>query len=108
MSDPPLDPSFRYRYARRQLPYRTEKLEISPEEYDEIQGLLSHINDQRTQEDLVVARLRELGLHRPVKVIVDTDIGTDIDDVLALLMLLHLPASDVDLLGPSIFDFREL
>lgn len=32
-------------------------------------------------------------------VIVDTDIGTDVDDALALLLLLHLPAVDVQLLG---------
>lgn len=33
---------------------------------------------------------------RPVRVIFDTDLGTDIDDALALLMLLHLPQEDVE------------
>ncbi|KAJ6235720.1 inosine-uridine preferring nucleoside hydrolase [Anaeramoeba flamelloides] len=36
---------------------------------------------------------------RPIPVIFDTDIGSDIDDALALLLLLHLPAEDVKLLG---------
>ena len=33
----------------------------------------------------------------PVKILLDTDIGSDIDDALALLLLLHLP--DVDIVG---------
>ena len=35
----------------------------------------------------------------PLKIIIDTDIGTDIDDVLTLLLLSHLPKSDVNVLG---------
>src|SRR5690606_9636959 len=33
------------------------------------------------------------------KIIFDTDIGSDIDDALALLMLLHLPEDDYELIG---------
>jgi inosine-uridine nucleoside N-ribohydrolase len=36
---------------------------------------------------------------KPVKLIFDTDIGTDIDDSLALLALLNLPKEDVELIG---------
>lgn len=35
----------------------------------------------------------------PVKVIFDTDIGTDIDDALALLAALHLPKEDLQMLA---------
>jgi hypothetical protein len=35
----------------------------------------------------------------PMKFIFDTDLGSDVDDALALLTLLHLPTQDVDVLG---------
>jgi hypothetical protein len=37
------------------------------------------------------------------KIIFDTDIGSDIDDSLALLLLLHLPEEEYELLGNLIF-----
>jgi hypothetical protein len=36
---------------------------------------------------------------KPIKIIFDTDIGTDVDDALALLMTLNLPKEDVEILG---------
>ena len=47
----------------------------------------------------VQAKLNQLATGKPIKLIIDTDIGTDCDDVLALLTCLNMPAADVDLLG---------
>jgi len=38
-------------------------------------------------------------MKKPIKVIFDTDIGSNIDDAFALLLLLHFPKSDAKLLG---------
>ncbi|ELR11232.1 uncharacterized protein ACA1_389530 [Acanthamoeba castellanii str. Neff] len=69
-----------YRHAHRKMPYRTERLEVSP-----------------AAKEAASAEVQEN--EGPVRVIFDTDIGTDVDDALALLMLLHLPKEDVELLG---------
>ena len=47
----------------------------------------------------VQARLNKLATGKPIKLIIDTDIGTDCDDVLALLTCLNMPAADVNLLA---------
>ena len=54
--------------------------------------------DSKVASDMQ-AELNRLAAGKPVKLIIDTDIGTDCDDVLALLTCLNIPSTDVDLLG---------
>jgi len=82
-----------YKYAQRKMPYRTERLEISSEEKKHLLQLLQEAVPPEQKDE---AWQQEPGR---VKVIFDTDIGTDIDDSLALLMLLHLPQENIELLG---------
>lgn len=83
-----------YRHAHRKMPYRTERLEVSPEEKGVLEGWLEAV---KAAKEAASAEVQEN--EGPVRVIFDTDIGTDVDDALALLMLLHLPKEDVELLG---------
>eukprot|EP01128_Nolandella_sp_AFSM9_P007467 TRINITY_DN409_c0_g1_i1.p1 TRINITY_DN409_c0_g1~~TRINITY_DN409_c0_g1_i1.p1 ORF type:complete len:490 (-),score=86.35 TRINITY_DN409_c0_g1_i1:95-1522(-) len=82
-----------YEHSDRQMPYRTEELEISSEE----QVTLNHWQTaslQHAEEETlppVPSTCRN--------VVFDTDLGTDIDDALALLLALRLPAEDMRLIG---------
>ncbi|KAL7715661.1 Inosine-uridine preferring nucleoside hydrolase [Entamoeba marina] len=74
-----------YVYENRQVPYRSEKLEISQTERLKIKSIApkpvkSHLGDVVT---------------KPVNLLIDTDIGTDLDDALALLYGLHLPNANI-------------
>lgn len=75
-----------YKYQNVRMPYRSEKIIISDKEKQTLQEWVTH-------DCTVKPRLF------PKKIIFDTDIGTDIDDALALLMLLHFPQEDYELLG---------
>lgn len=91
-----LSSEYDYMYAKRRCIYRAEQLEISPNEIQQIKALQCNTEmkyDPYTQ----ITNLSKNG--EAMKIIIDTDIGTDIDDVLTLLLLSHLPKSDVDVLG---------
>ena len=67
--------------------------------------------DVRADADLMALGLASLAepAQRPVKVIIDTDAGSDVDDALALLMAAHIPASSSSRVrlpfGPSAANF---
>ena len=85
--------NFHYPFSNRKLPYRSEVLEISPSELIEIDSFLSK------PKSLQTPFFRTHSLKSPKKIIIDTDIGTDIDDVLALLLTLNLDKNTINLLG---------
>jgi purine nucleosidase len=76
------------------VPYRTEDLQISESEASRIRAWLRA--DVAAGPRGPVSRSAE---RRRRKIILDTDIGTDVDDALALLLLLELPEDNVELLG---------
>jgi len=68
-----------YKFKNRKCNYYSEKCEISPEELSKINSI------KKTKVTAIEIPIKEY----PVKVIIDTDIGTDLDDGLALLYALH-------------------
>ena len=68
-----------YKFKNRKCNYYSEKCEISPEELSKINSI------KKTKVTPIEIPIKEY----PVKVIIDTDIGTDLDDGLALLYALH-------------------
>ena len=108
---PLVSEEFGYRYSRRLCVYRTEKLEISPEEKETIDKLIEesrrHYEEHNQQQQQlqkgfkseIQRQLDALDGERPLKIVIDTDVGTDIDDVLALLTMVHMNKDDVQLLG---------
>jgi hypothetical protein len=76
-----------YKFQNREEIYFGEKYEISPEELKTIQLI------KNTKVTLKEIPLKE----KPIKVIIDTDIGTDLDDALALLFALH--NDNINILG---------
>jgi purine nucleosidase len=67
------------------MPYRCEVLEISPDELSAIQFLpVSPVSPVSSTASPI-----------PSKIIIDTDLGTDLDDALALLYALRLPNLEV-------------
>eukprot|EP01084_Bolivina_argentea_P004110 7779_1 len=90
-----LNKKYKYIYGKRRCQYRTEQLEISPDEVDLITKLQK--NDDMKYDPY--KQILSLSNNKPVKIIIDTDIGTDIDDVFTLLLLSHLPKEDVQILG---------
>lgn len=91
-----LSDKYEYMYAKRRCMYRSEQLEISPKECQEIKRLQSNENEMKFDPYKQILNLSD---NKPVKIIIDTDIGTDIDDVFTLLLLSHLKKEDVELLG---------
>ena len=83
MHPPSIEP---YRYFNRSCFYRTEKLEMSPEEAKEIQVAL------RGPVSAAPAPAPPAG---KVKIIIDTDIGTDLDDGIALLYAVRLENAEI-------------
>lgn len=79
-------------------PVTKAKLEMTEDEVSKLQSCLSSslansaLFDQ-TDEQFAGNQSTKL------MVIVDTDLGSDIDDALALLTLLHLNQADVEILG---------
>lgn len=86
------DPSYPHKDVR--CGYRSEQLEVTPDEAARLAAWLAA--DQAA--DAAPPRV-DPPVRRPLPLLLDTDIGTDVDDALALLMLLHLPPEDVELLG---------
>ena len=68
-----------YKFKNSKCNYYSEKCEISPEELSKINSI------KKTKVTAIEIPIKEY----PVKVIIDTDIGTDLDDGLALLYALH-------------------
>ena len=83
-----------YEYANVRVPYRSETLRISSDDRDRIRALLSAEDSAAAREPMPLLPRRPRR-----KIILDTDIGTDVDDALALLLLLELCEKDVELLG---------
>eukprot|EP01114_Cavostelium_apophysatum_P019209 TRINITY_DN6127_c0_g1_i2.p1 TRINITY_DN6127_c0_g1~~TRINITY_DN6127_c0_g1_i2.p1 ORF type:complete len:420 (-),score=57.91 TRINITY_DN6127_c0_g1_i2:975-2234(-) len=83
----------KYSYREVRLPYRSEELKISELERRKLEEWIACSGTNQSSV------MNSSDLHERAKVIYDTDIGTDIDDSLALLMLLHLPKSDVEIIG---------
>ncbi|KAH3761349.1 purine nucleosidase [Pelomyxa schiedti] len=103
-----------YKYADRKVPYRSERLEITPEELKtlkERQSASVSVSVPTTTTATATAIASDGAVDssvmpdwftessKPCMLLVDTDLGTDIDDSLALLFLLHLPVDDVKILG---------
>jgi inosine-uridine nucleoside N-ribohydrolase len=81
------DATYRYRNVRQD--YRTEEMRITPPERARIQNWLSR--------DVPQAPARSQP--RSPRLIIDTDIGTDVDDALALLFALQVAGAQSDFLG---------
>ena len=79
-------PIKKYKYWNREVPYRSEQFEISKKELKYIRKI------QASKVDIKPCK----SPNKPVKVIIDTDIGTDFDDTMALLYSLHL---NIEILG---------
>ena len=97
--DPMTFSHFNYQYTDRKVPYMTESLEISKSEEIDIQTLLLSSQKNYASNEEFKSFLPEKLQKSPKKIIIDTDLGTDADDVLAILMTLHLDKNDVILLG---------
>lgn len=80
-----------YPYQNTRVRYRSEPFFISDPELATLNQWLANDNDPQPPSKSTSSSLPKL--------IFDTDIGTDIDDALALLMLLHTPNNDYRLLG---------
>ncbi|KAL9649785.1 hypothetical protein ABK040_009599 [Willaertia magna] len=75
-----------------------EKIELS----------LQH-NNNSTTTTILQQNSEEIKKTSPINLIFDTDIGSDIDDALALLSLLHLPKESVNIIGvTTVYGFVEL
>jgi inosine-uridine nucleoside N-ribohydrolase len=81
-----------YPYQDKRVPYRSESFFIAS---SELATLSQRLADDKPSE----APARKPIIEGAPNLIFDTDIGTDIDDSLALLMLLNIPKSDYQLLG---------
>jgi len=87
-----------YAYADIRVPYRSETLRVSKCETERLRDWLSVESGARSGTS-GIPPVPPDAKRRPRKIILDTDIGTDVDDALALLLLLELPRDDVELLG---------
>ena len=103
--DIPLSSEFNYLYKNRRCSYRNEQLEISPNEYKKINNLISksienisnynkRINDSK-YDNIFFKQILNLfeksnDSSDKMRIIVDTDLGTDIDDVFTILTLIHM------------------
>ena len=77
-----------YKFSGRRIRYYTEKMEISDEEQKYISSLKSDLIEFYEFPD---------NKEKTIKVIIDTDIGTDWDDSMAISYALHLP--NIEILG---------
>ena len=112
-TDPLLSPLFNYYFANRKCEYGEEQLEISPQERILLEQLIqiAALNNEikmkdtesggDTQNSNFQNKLNDLYNKNSgrMKIIIDTDIGTDIDDVLALLCALKTPKEHLNILG---------
>ena len=79
---------FNYKYKNRNVFYYSEKYEISPDE-------LNKFNSIKPTK----VSFKEIPKKKfPVKVLIDTDLGTDLDDALAILYALNL-SKKIEIIG---------
>ena len=84
-----ISPLTKYQYFERRVPYTSEKLEYSKEE----EKLISELKPDKIN-------LTEFPINNEqekIKVIIDTDIGTDWDDAMAIIYALKIP--NLEILG---------
>jgi inosine-uridine nucleoside N-ribohydrolase len=80
-----------FKYTTRVCAYRTERLEISPDEVERIDQLIEQAKNKVESQAFWKEHLKKLtNGDQPLRLIVDTDIGTDCDDALAFLTLINL------------------
>eukprot|EP00939_MAST-03C_sp_MAST-3C-sp1_P000081 g81.t1 len=107
---------FDYKYSKIKCPYRTEKLKLSAKEERIVRELIvetssavgggvSSVKNTTSPADTSsettttpVSASASLDSPRKRKIILDTDIGTDSDDVLALLMALRM-SDEIEIMG---------
>ena len=83
-----IPPLTQYKYFERRMPYTTEEKEISDSE----QKKISEISPEKI-ELYTFPQIKE----PKIKVIIDTDLGTDWDDAMALMYALRIP--QIEILG---------
>ena len=79
---------FNYKYKNRNISYYSEKYEISPDELKKFNSI------KQTKVSFVEIPKKNF----PVKVLIDTDLGTDLDDALAILYALNL-SEKIEIIG---------
>ena len=83
-----IPPLLNYKYFERRIPYTLEKMEISKSEQKRISEI--------TPEKITLTEFPKI-TEQKIKVIIDTDLGTDWDDAMALMYALRLP--NIEILG---------
>ena len=77
-----------YKYFERRMPYTYEEKEISESEQKRISELIPEKIELTTFPEIKDSK---------IKVIIDTDLGTDWDDAMALMYALNIP--HIEILG---------
>ena len=78
-----------YKYFKRRVPYTTEEKEITESEQKKISELIP--------EKIEPITFPEFESKNKIKIIIDTDLGTDWDDAMAIMYALNLP--NIEILG---------
>ena len=81
-----IQPLTDYKYFNRRMPYTYEEKEISDEEQKRISELVPEKIDLTTFPEIKESK---------IKVIIDTDLGTDWDDAMALMYALRIPKIEI-------------
>ena len=84
-----IPPLTNYKYFERRVPYTTEELEYSKEE----EKLLSELKPDKIN----LTQFPNNNEQEKIRVIIDTDIGTDWDDAMAIMYALNIP--NLEILG---------
>ena len=79
-----------YKYFNRRIPYTTEQKEITESEQKKISQLIPEKIEPTIFPDLVHNNSK-------IKIIIDTDLGTDWDDAMAIIYALKIP--QIEILG---------
>jgi len=91
---------YEYKHKNRKLKAETmSKLEMTEGEINRLQEWVEISLRNKHKKEITSEEFSVKIRNGPSKIIFDTDLGTDIDDTLALLMLLEFPAEDVEILG---------
>jgi len=77
---------FKYKHSDRRMPYSMEKMELSKEE----EKLISKLKADKINLTEFPENTEEA-----TKVIIDTDLGTDWDDAMAIIYALHIPKLEI-------------
>ena len=83
-----IPPLTEYKYFERRMPYTYEEKEISEDEQKKISSL--------PPEKITLTSFPEIKItNTKIKVIIDTDLGTDWDDAMALMYALNIPHLEI-------------